>query len=748
MRSKLRAAVALAVGASTGCGILGTKGDVSSLFQYNPGNLGCLNTAGANAQAFLAGTIARSDWDATFSCATSSLNMFTRFVISSDPSGYTKADIQSFVGKFLLTNAPVTDALVEAGFQLKAAVLGGTDQIFTNDEINKFVTLINLLQTESDALLPMMGVAHNDYSGLFSLADAEAASLARIGAAIPGGSQTFTWTALQTLLNEVGKIVGQPAPQIASYVPVAKAIALGGDPTGIGGTEWVSTLTTIGSYLAAGLPIYGVDMNSFGSLGIAGSFLNQVLARGATAFGQTMALNGGALPLSRLNSLLEALPSAWFTVDLKGVIEPTIATVFTKLFPSAIPLSIDPQSLSTLTTLMSTWSNEQVALEAIFNSQNLDPDGVVPEAFVDASVSWAQGRDAATTAAASKLAYLAAHYVPLFKGDDQEITYTAWETHSLNDMTKILWMRSAAELLLTAYAGGPTSLANVIQLETFVNDFMGIALAFKLVQPADPTNPNALPDKRFFEADTFTFSANGDFHLDIDEGVYLVAGLYSAALLSNRIRAGTEPTCALATQPSQEPLGWQWQDINCFRQIFFGQYELFWQHFPHLVAYMATLTAAQRDQMRVNIENAGRLHGTTDSTIASFDIQSMAGAMQYVETLIMRFDADQDQTLDVAESLAAFPVFDNFLAKNIKCIYPNNSLINTSNQSMMEAIFTDIISTGTLPSTSVGGMIDFLVWWAGEGLGTWKYNADRMKLYGVFGAIGVASQNATPGCGG
>src|SRR3954470_18948175 len=116
------------------CGKFGEKDGSHSLFDYAPESIGCLNDIGPRVQKFVNGDISEAEWGATCDCAIDSLGQFKKFVHGSGPDDtYTQADISGFLANFLLTTYPNNAKLVSSGFELKAALVGGSRDFATGE---------------------------------------------------------------------------------------------------------------------------------------------------------------------------------------------------------------------------------------------------------------------------------------------------------------------------------------------------------------------------------------------------------------------------------------------------------------------------------------------------------------------------------------------------------------------------------------------------------------------------------------
>jgi hypothetical protein len=145
------------------------------------------------------------------------------------------------------------------------------------------------------------------------------------------------------------------------------------------------------------------------------------------------------------------------------------------------------------------------------------------------------------------------------------------------------------------------------------------------------------------------------------------------------------------------------------------------------VQYYARLSESQKQSLQRAMEKAARRYGVSEEPVASNDQDGFAGIMQYVETLLARFDTDNGQTFSLSEALDAYPVFKGPLAEFGEVTgYPDI---------VIKTIFTYVIHYGHPPEKNFWGYVS-LAKWAAE-MPIWKYlvDSDRLKLYQVIESL-------------
>jgi len=166
-------------------------------------------------------------------------------------------------------------------------------------------------------------------------------------------------------------------------------------------------------------------------------------------------------------------------------------------------------------------------------------------------------------------------------------------------------------------------------------------------------------------------------------------------------------------------VGWQYQDIQCFRKVYFVQLEYQLDRFPRLRDYYKSLGEKDRKVIQDGLEFAGRRYGVTDRLIGGVDIQGIAGVLHFIETVFLRFDQDNNQSMNVAETLEAVKVFGKIIS-DVGGIDPNN-------KSLIEAAFTFTLKKGRVPSSNLGGIAELGLWLVMRPF--WSLDVGRADVY-------------------
>lgn len=704
----------------SGCGLFGSRQDPDLTVTYNPQSIGCLNDIGAKLSGYLAGTVAPADWQSSMDCAANSVDQFRQFVQPSSSLGYTSQDISAFLAKFLLTKFQDNSDIVSALLKIKAFIFGGSTQIVSFDELDRAKALLLSIRTESLKLLPLIAqrVQNPSAANLLQLSNALSVSGANVAAPLAGAAVNgnLSWDDVTNIAAAAARVLGWAEPSwLIPVTTAAKAIIFSGWSGGIE-SSLVPTLIETGATLG-GLALAGMSLPATAGAGpnATADFYVQLALQARPTVDAILLRNGGAIPLTATDALLNALP----TSALPGpasLFETASRPLVNTMLRSATKGAIDASVVNLLYQFAQDWDTSEIYLETIYD-QLSEPVDTLPEAFVNTAVNFDASFASVNQALVSRLITLAQNVAPLFEGEDGQITFSAQQRLSLGQMQKLLMIRMGAEQVMLSYSSQPGKQTFAeADLQHLISDYEQIALGLHFM---DATMPN-IAEQRFQEADLFTMVSNGDGLLDLDEGVYFLADFYSAETLGSRIRTETQGPCGLGTYDS---LDWEWMDATCFRNYFYGDYVNLWDHFPHLAEFYSVLSSADQLKFQQALEQSSRYYGYSQAPFASYDVGQLVGFMQYMETLFLRFDPNDTGALGLQEVLnGAYPVFKGTIAKLAE--------ENATDDSVLQAILTYLLEYSEVPSKQFPAVLKFILWEAWRPF--WSVNADRMAVYSVM----------------
>jgi hypothetical protein len=291
-----------------------------------------------------------------------------------------------------------------------------------------------------------------------------------------------------------------------------------------------------------------------------------------------------------------------------------------------------------------------------------------------------------------------------------------------SSFTALNWRRLVIRAAIRGFAADPEAARwRGLDKNEFHAFFMALrptAIDLHLVAKSDDTSW----DSTFDEADTFLFSSNGDGILSFDEGVDLISFALSGSKMSRVAYSELNKHCSVAGDLDDfalDKLG-----RNCYRVDLKAFFPSFFAPVPGWADYVLGFGESQWDGVRDDFlkatmrvapdltpfqgkASAGegtpleRFLRTSPQAVDSTDIDRMSMIVQYIESMFVRFDEDNNGTLSEAEAKNAFPVFKRLLRLQAQEKLGNDSggpiaaLVLTD--SGLEALFQYLLRYGKNP---------------------------------------------------
>ncbi|MGZ3688633.1 MAG: hypothetical protein ACXVBW_10050, partial [Bdellovibrionota bacterium] len=323
---------------------------------------------------------------------------------------------------------------------------------------------------------------------------------------------------------------------------------------------------------------------------------------------------------------------------------------------------------------------------------------------------------------------------PLFEDSEgavsfSQIPFADYERHTFYDLTQMNWMHEVVRAMLRAYSDdGRSEQVSNVKLQEFYNDFRDVGIEEKLFDPFD----EMAAQKRFTEANLFTYAANGDGYIDVQEGSQLLAFMISGEQLAGQIRREITAVCR-DPENQFDIYGKAMMRTDCFRREFFEGANRYWKFMPRMADYYRRLDWIGKKRFEHAFEAAARKKGFSSDKIDSADCEGFAMIAHYSESLFARWDSNLSGDIDEKEAEAMFPVFRNTILevwqKRVRGVKPT--------EGRLKAAFTYILGKGEIPDAShFKDKLKFIFW----DLGSQKFTADRGRILQIFADLGMLEE--------
>lgn len=226
-------------------------------------------------------------------------------------------------------------------------------------------------------------------------------------------------------------------------------------------------------------------------------------------------------------------------------------------------------------------------------------------------------------------------------------------------------------------------------------------------------------NSRFFEANLFTPSANGNQILEFAEAVEIVQFVWSGLVRNNKLLSTLTDNCSPQTINQKLFI-----NTECWIKESRRQLELIYQQMPHAIESYDSLDTEKFRATWLNYLIATGGKANPQGFYSLNDISLVPHLVQYIESLFYRFDKFSDLNLSRDEALSAYPTFRDTLA----------AAANSNNEKMLRGGFAYLLVYKKLPTTT-GEKLKFVLSWIHRE-DIWPIWVDRPQLAEVLKAIG------------
>jgi hypothetical protein len=241
-------------------------------------------------------------------------------------------------------------------------------------------------------------------------------------------------------------------------------------------------------------------------------------------------------------------------------------------------------------------------------------------------------------------------------------------------LTKSNLMRAMSRGLLLAYGSntsGELTKATMQKdgLVTWYDDFKELMFDLKAF---DPRTGNT-GERSFQEANFFTFSGNGDDYMNQRETYEFVSLLFSAGLSSSAsiyndmLVEGCGKANGQSLREDTDPLGFYYLNDKCFERQFRLQFNKHFDNLPEMSRWVARMTESEWTEFYSTLRFLSRVSAKEDQGLVEVaNIRTMVTIIHYIESIMVSYDKDRNQTLSLDEVYTASPRFMPFIKKSTK----------------------------------------------------------------------------------
>jgi hypothetical protein len=690
------------------------------------------------------------------------MDEFTHHVSGRTKNVYTEGEIREFISEYLLTpdspHAGDVDQMAKQILKVKQLLLGGSAELITTDEFARFKSILLRAKPLLIAVSPNVQTLlfESEKASVDDVTNASA-NLAQLFELIAGEFDRSESGRPETGFNELlqnAHTLGLQNDSVHQWLPLVesiKVIVLSGDADLLRPKEWAPMIRTIAQSWGLALRFkYNIAGNP--------EMLGRDFALTENAIRQSMAIldravqaHDGSIPRDAFEHLIDALDSKRMLPSVDGrfvqvaTAKAILPIIFGKLLYGRWHSDYARQSqqfgtaqLQRLKEILNDWiAGQSIVNQALSGNkttgisdfgQGLARLQIVRKGFAD-DLTFSMGQRAQK----QLLQFMSKGRPPIHDDGGRLVVVTRRElqTISKSDLDFLNETRVVMSAVLSGWthdsqnAAGIVGMTDVETQEAYL-DLRDLGRDFNFID----IRSNQAGLRTFMENAIFMSSSDGNDYMGLQESVEWFNFVLSGGKIADKMWSELEKTCGLA---KLDVLGNQKLDTPCFRRHFLKIWTGYVPNLPHLVQWARQDGSGKRaSDMLTALENAGRNRGAVDEPIDSSEFRSMLPIAHYLESMFARHDVNQNGVLDNDELWNAFPLLAPFIKKM------GNG--KADSEKMQKTIYSWILEFGSVPSTSVGGMIKLGGWYLVHGLFT--NEADRTKLLTVIGAFPGAAKAA------
>lgn len=718
----------------------------SATVQITTKEVDCLKKAPDDLQKFFDDEGDAQSVPRSIECIQKSLKTFMRLTRGSQPNAYLSKELQYFFNTFLLKENKISDSFQTEIMRFKAAVVGGSPDMVTRLELEQFIQFLSELQPQLMKLQGNMKLAffRGDLKrvqpqDILSLKK----SLGEVGDFVLEKTKlkdsNYEWASFRRFLEELeGFMVDSKGlKELVQWIDLAekaKVLFFGPSAQFTSPSEWQSAqkwvINTYVSMLRFYYEIKDRPYETTAEWKVLIPWLDEIITAIETA------------PAMRKNKLLDAaaidkLIEKVFTLNLfKTILTPDLVkSTYRKALYHFVEVNSGPaENFSAIAGMTdvhfrilkqeyNVWKMSQLFLIDLY-SQHKELQLINLRYYADQPMDLL-GKMKVTSVEAEELRKSWKEFRNLLH-TNPGVTYgreLKMRIVHLNEIESLPFtgsnmmnaVRSYVRLALRGYGGKDRKMTRqgLIDLESHFRDF-GRALGF-----LDPREKNSA-SRTFDQGNFFSYHGNGDDYLDFTETYEILSELISGG------RSQIDQIYADLAQRNQQDkkcfrdeldiFNRQYVNEDCFYEAFKKNHSVYLSHLPGMVRFLNSLNEDQFHDTYNALMSIAYYKGNdkVEGRLEFTELRTLSVVLNFIETLMVVYDRNNDMLLSEAEVMAAAPRFKDFIAK-----------VSPLKDFLVEDIFLYLVFTGEKPTLADGLKVTgFLAKrYSGYGIGTTgKYN--------------------------
>lgn len=689
----------------------------------------------------------------SFQCLQSSLGKFKRYTRGASEDQYTYVEVQHFFNRYLLENQKISDEMMLEFMKIKVWAVGGSHRAITRIELEQLNDYLSVVSTELQRL--------NGFWKIFLFAEKRAdfnadkfklamqtlkPALTNLIFESKGSGSQYEFQDLEKLFQNLSQLLEKQGEisTILKWFPVANAAKksfLGEFLQVTSRSEWKKVIDwTLESYETALIyyfQIHQMSLKEPQNFDVLIDFSDRLLRLVESS---KVMEERGRISLEAVDELIKSfhgtgiLPKSMTAELLQNTYKKVLFHWLEGRRENASLLQgIELRHISVLRFEYEVWRQNQLSLNRMFarteemtsseigsnlkRVENSSMKGALLRSQYD--LAWKRWSDLLKSGTNLQFEKDLRLSLQASQGSTVIRKYNFPGLSMSNAMFSVtrLWMRGYGDTADGDYSKTSMSEKSLIQME---QDFREIGSAIGLLDERTP-DPAA---RSFKEANYFTFSGDGNDRLDSQETYellhFLVSGGFSVTdrFYGMALAAG----CGLE---SLDPFGSKRLNLSCVKKTFFAEALVLLSHMPNMVKALGALSEAAKDKMFMELNLVSQVPEPRAGETERSELRTFFSVLQYVESLLIQYDKNQNQLLSKEELQNAEPRFHSFIA----------SVSPIKQNTFVREVFLYILVKGEVPPQSWGQMNSSHVRYSLQRVTGGLQEINRFDLIKVLGVL-------------
>lgn len=615
----------------------------------------CLSETATVATAFFKGHASASEVESTWNCIHSALWMFSTYVKGAEDGSYRPEELRTFLQTYFLGDLKISNELMAEAMAIKQLFVSGSQSRITQKELQLTLKMIAEFKKVTLGLRPHMKLITGLAEQPVTIREIEGAeqsvtqALVDLAELMQTHGGAYDLGRLRELLKTLQETIGgakDPWNKGQSLVPllqVVKVLITGQEGSEITASHWQSIVQPFSQMHRAWLQYHYLVPSENGWSKIQ-----------------------GVESLKNIFSIVDDLAKHVIRSQPKeSVHQDLLLRVLSALEQGGLlPLNISASAMAE-------------AIDVVMPKQDLDLslwDDFSLEVFdwLEVQGRLVSGEKYNDTLAGALFSRLLNSPWPIVNDDEERVIIphrSSQFEHSARSLTRLHLESVLVRWVIHFFSEDKAQRSEVVGLSQKELGRAYLKLQPILVDLGVVTKEDLGFYKSVFNyANLFMPSSDGNADIGFVEGVeyfhFVLSGVNSGRLVQEKMQGRCAINSSFVTSGSL------YYSASCMAKELHQHFEMYYPNLPGLVAFSVSLSEEKWQSFFSDLmATVADKKVFEQGYVLSKDVNAFSIFLLYLETIMQRFDRDDDERLDIYESLNAYPLFQRTLEGLVGEIY-------------------------------------------------------------------------------